>query len=123
MNYCSGKRLAQVKEAILRLVELHGCGITHEFVVKLTLWPNPDGKYLIKGGGPKVWRKFRLRKEQRRLQGIIYGKRCGVTENIGPAARKRWASTQIPQTRRSAGANPRQILTSVNARDRGPLAF
>ena len=89
MKYQSGKRLAEVKDAILRLVELHGRGITHESAVKLTLWSNPDGKYLIKGGGPKVWRKFRLRKEHRRLQGIIHGKRCGTTENIGPAARQR----------------------------------
>jgi hypothetical protein len=35
---------------------------------------------------------FRLRKEHRRLQGFIRGKRCGVTENIGEAARKRWES-------------------------------
>ena len=89
MTYYSGKQLAQVNEAILRLVELHGRGITHESVVKLTLWSHPDGKYLIKGGGPKTWKKFRVRKEHRRLQGVIYGKRCGTTENIGPAARRR----------------------------------
>ena len=47
----------------------------------------PDGKYLIKGGGAKVWKIFRLRKEHRRLQGIIHGKRCGTTQNIGRAAR------------------------------------
>ena len=45
MKYQSGKRLAQVKDAILRLVELHGRGITHESAVKLTLWSNPDGKW------------------------------------------------------------------------------
>ena len=83
VKYQSGKRLAQVKEAMLRLVELHGRGITHDLVVKLTLWPNPDGKYLIKGGGPKVWKRFALRKEHRRLQGLISGKRCGTTQNIG----------------------------------------
>jgi hypothetical protein len=63
---------------------------TNERVIKLVIHENPDGKYLIKGGGPKVWKKFRLRKEHRRLQGFIHRKRCGVTENIGPAARKRW---------------------------------
>jgi hypothetical protein len=31
----------------------------------------------------------RLRKEHRRLQGIIHGKRSGTTENIGSAARKK----------------------------------
>ena len=30
VKYCSGKQLAQVKEAIMRLVELHGRGATHE---------------------------------------------------------------------------------------------
>ena len=90
VKYTSGKGRAEVNDAILRLVELHGRGITHDSVVKLTLWPNPDGKYLIKGGGRKVWKKFRLRKEHRRLQGLIHGKRCGVTENIGPAIRKGW---------------------------------
>ena len=26
----------------------------------------------------------------RKRQGLIVGKRCGTTENIGPAARERW---------------------------------
>jgi hypothetical protein len=25
-------------------------------VIKLVIHENPDGKYLIKGGGPKVWK-------------------------------------------------------------------
>ena len=86
----TGKKVAQVKDAILRLVELHGRGMTDERAIHLTIWPDPDGKYLIKGGGTKVWKRFRLRKEHRRLQGLIHGKRCGVTENIGPAIRKGW---------------------------------
>jgi hypothetical protein len=32
--------------------------------------PYPDGKYLIKGGGPEIWKKFHLRKEHRRLQAM-----------------------------------------------------
>jgi hypothetical protein len=89
VEYRSGKRLLQVEDAISRLVTRHGRDITHERAVDLTIWRDPDGKYLIKGGGPKVWKRFRLRKDHRRLQGIIHGKRCGVTENIGAAARKR----------------------------------
>jgi hypothetical protein len=77
------------EDAIRCLVELHGGGILHEKATDLRVHNNPDGKYLIKGGGPKVWRKFRLRKEHRRLQGLIVGKRCGTTENIGAAARRR----------------------------------
>jgi hypothetical protein len=51
---------------------------------------NPNGKYLIKGGGPKVWKQFRLRREHRRLKGFIIGKRCGTTENLGPKAHKQF---------------------------------
>jgi hypothetical protein len=89
VEYRSGKRLLQVEDAISRLVTRHGRDITHERAVDLTIWRDPDGKYLIKGGGPKVWKRFRVRKKDRRLLGIIHGKRCGVTENIGAAARKR----------------------------------
>jgi hypothetical protein len=60
-----------------------------------------DGKYLIKGGGPKVWKRFRLRKEHRRLQGIIHGKRCGTTQNIGSAARHRDLDADEPSGRRA----------------------
>ena len=41
---------------------------------------------------PKVWKLLpRIRKKWRKLQGIIFGKRCGVTQNIGRAARHRGA--------------------------------
>ena len=82
-------RMLQVETAINRLVELHGGGIFHDKAIDLRTHANPDGKYLIKGGGSKVWKRFRLRKEHRRLQGVIHGKRCGVTENLGAAARRR----------------------------------
>ena len=81
------KRKLQVELAIYRLMKRHGRGYWAEEVIKLVIWPNPDGKYLIKGGGPKVWKQFNLRKEHRRLQGIIHGKRCGTTANLGRAAR------------------------------------
>ena len=93
-TYRSGRKLCEVEAAICRLIERHGRGITHEAVIKLVIHENPDGKYLIKGGGPKVWKKFRLRREHRRLQGFIHGKRCGVTENISLAARRRWREQQ-----------------------------
>ena len=89
-------RKLQVEAAIYRLIKRHGRDHWAEQVIKLVIHdkpPYPDGKYLIKGGGPKIWRLFRLRKEHRRLQGIIHGKRCGVTENIGPAARRRALDT------------------------------
>jgi hypothetical protein len=97
VEYCTGACLHQVEAAIYRLInkhgrrdgDKHGHGYWADEVIKLVIHENPDGKYLIKGGGPKVWKLFRLRKEHRRLQGIIHGKRCGTTQNIGPAARRR----------------------------------
>src|SRR5262245_6389138 len=71
-EYRKGKKLHEVEAAISRLIERHGRGITHEAVIKLVIHDNPDGKYLIKGGGPKVWKKFRLRREHRQLQGFIH---------------------------------------------------
>jgi hypothetical protein len=55
--------------------------------IKLVIHKSSDGKYLAKGGRPKVWKRFGLRKEHRCLQGLVSGKRCGTTQNIGPAAR------------------------------------
>jgi hypothetical protein len=51
---------------------------------------NPDGKYLLKGGTPAVWDAFGLPDKWRSKlgEGVIEGKRCGVTQNIGPACRK-----------------------------------
>ena len=90
VEYRYGEKLLQVENALSRLVQRHGRGILHEKAIVLRVHDNPDGKYLIKGGGRKIWKRFRLRKEHRRLQGIIHGKRCGVTQNIGRAARNRW---------------------------------
>lgn len=109
VEYRTGARLCQVEAAIARLVELHGNGYWAEQVIKLVIHdtpPYPDGKYLIKGGGLQVWKKFGVRKEHRRLQGLIHGKRCGITENIGPALRKRWRAQQkatiFPPARQSS---------------------
>jgi hypothetical protein len=98
VEYRTGARLLQVEAAIYRLIkkqgrrdgDKRGHGYWAEEVIDLRTHDNPDGKYLIKGGGPKVWKRFGVRKEHRCLQGIIHGKRCGTTENIGPAARRRW---------------------------------
>ena len=89
----TGVRLRQVETALYRLIKRHGNGYWAEEAIDLTIWPDPDGKYLIKGGGREVWKTFRLRKEHHRLQGFIHGKRCGATENIGPAARTRAVAT------------------------------
>jgi hypothetical protein len=102
IKYRSGKGLREVEAAIYRLINRHGRhagdkrgdGYWADNVIKVVIHDNPDGKYLIKGGGPEVWEFFRVRKEDRNSQGIIHGKRCGSTENIGPAARGRWKDAQ-----------------------------
>jgi hypothetical protein len=49
-----------------------------------------DGLYLLKGGGQQAWRLFpRIKEDQRKPQGLIFNKRCGVTQNLGSAARRR----------------------------------
>jgi hypothetical protein len=87
-----GAKLLQIEAAIYRLVARHGDGILGGFAVKLTLHPDPDGLYIIKGGNREVWEQFRLRKEWRQSQGIVPGKRCGTTQNIGRAARRHAAA-------------------------------
>jgi hypothetical protein len=102
VDYRSGKGLRAVEAAIYRLINRHGRhngqeqgdGYWADNVAKLVIYHNPDGKYLIKGGGPDVWEGFRVRKEDRSSQGLIHGKRCGTTENIGPSARSRRKSAQ-----------------------------
>jgi hypothetical protein len=95
-----GADLLQAEAALHSVVALYA-GQPDDYAVKLKLPTNGglpglyngrsyDGLYLLKGGGPKVWKLFpRIRKEWRKPQGIIIGKRCGTTQNIGPAARRR----------------------------------
>jgi hypothetical protein len=52
-EYQTGAKLDEMKDALDRLVGRHGDGILGEFAVKLVIWPDPDGLYLIKGGGLK----------------------------------------------------------------------
>ena len=82
-RFRTGARFLQTEAALFRLVGRHGGGILGEFAVKLIIHPDPDGLYLIKGGDRKVWDRFKIRKEWRKSQGIVHGKRCGITENIG----------------------------------------
>jgi hypothetical protein len=85
------KRL-QVERALERLIDRHGRGNYADFTLKLTFPRNPNGLYLLKGGGRDVWDAFGFPKTWREVQGLITGKRCGTTQNIGPAARQRWCS-------------------------------
>jgi len=92
-----GVELLQLEAALSRIVK--GCaGRLEHYAVKLKIPTNSgnpgpyngrsyDGLYLLKGGGPEVWKRFRIKKKFREAQGIIHGKRSGTTENIGKAAR------------------------------------
>jgi hypothetical protein len=88
--FLAGQKRIQVETALERLIDRHGRGNWGDFSLKLTFPRNPNGLYLLKGGGPDVWQAFRVPMPWRKRQGLIVGKRCGTTENIGPAARERW---------------------------------
>jgi hypothetical protein len=83
VEYRTGSKLLHTEATLFRLVGHHGGGILGEFAVKLVIHPDPDGLYLIKGGDRRVWDLFNIKKEWRKSQGAIRGKRCGTTENIG----------------------------------------
>lgn len=83
-----GKRL-QVVRALERLIDRHGEGDYADYTLKLTFPRNPNGIYLVKGGGPEVWRRFGVPRSWRGAPRIpIFGKRSGTTQSIGPAARQ-----------------------------------
>jgi hypothetical protein len=87
--FLSGRKRLQVERALERLIDRHGRGKWGDFTLKLTFPRNPNGLYLLKGGGRDVWSNFGVPRLWRKRQGLIVGKRCGTTENIGPAARRR----------------------------------
>lgn len=103
MEYRTGKKLREVEAAIYRLIDKHGDGYWADEVSNLVIHNNPDGKYLIKGGGPKVWKRFRLRKEHRRSQGSIHCKRCGGPRRTSD--RQRAGAGRASRTKRKGCAS------------------
>ena len=73
-----------------QLVALVAGQILDDRTIELTFPHNPDGKYLLKGETLAVWDAFGLPNKWRSKlgEGVIDGKRCGVTQNIGPVAQK-----------------------------------
>jgi hypothetical protein len=88
-EYRFGRKLDELTVAFERLVARHGDGIWSEYAVKLKIWRDPDGLYLLKGGGPEVWRLFGIKKKFREAQGVIHGKRSGTSQSLSPAARRK----------------------------------
>jgi hypothetical protein len=84
-----GKKRIQVERALERLIARHGDGNYADYTLKLTFPHNPNGLYFLKGGGRDVWRRFGVPHSWRKPQGLIFGKRCGMTQNVGPAAQER----------------------------------
>lgn len=87
--YTRGRKRIRVEDVLERLIDRHGNGNFLDCTLKLTFPPNPNGVYLLKGGGPDVWCKFGVHRDWRKPQGVVHGKRCGTTENIGPKAHRR----------------------------------
>ena len=87
--FTRGRRRNEVERELEQLIDRHGDGNYADYTLKLTFPANPNGLYLIKGGGPDVWSKFGVPSCWRKPQGLIHGKRCGSTQNIGPSARRR----------------------------------
>jgi hypothetical protein len=95
MKLCSITSMQELEVSILLLVGRHGEGVTDRKAIQLTLYVHgADGRYLLKGGGREVWERYRLPSSWRRMQGRIFGKRCGTTVNLGRAARIRTFAMQ-----------------------------
>ena len=73
--------------------------IINDRTIELTFPAKLDGKYFLKRGTRAVWEQFQLPNKWRSKlgEGLIAGKRCGMTQNIGPATRRNRApSNRLP---------------------------
>jgi hypothetical protein len=89
--YLPPRHRLEARKDVEELVTLVARQIIDDRTTELTFPANPDGKYLLKGGTRAVWEEFGLPCKWRSKlgEGLIEGKRCGVTQNLGPAARER----------------------------------
>jgi hypothetical protein len=73
---------------------------------------NPNGLYLLKGGGPDVRQTFRVPIPWRKRQGLIVGKRYGTTEiqSHPPAKAHRCRMTWCARSNRHCPNKPAPIL-------------
>jgi hypothetical protein len=87
--YLPPRHRPEARKDVEELVTLVATQIIDDRTIELTFPANPDGKYFLKGGTRAVWDEFHLpNKWQSKLgEGLIEGKRCGMTQNLGPTAR------------------------------------
>jgi hypothetical protein len=81
----------EARKDVEELVKLVAGQVIDDRTIELTFPAKPDGKYFLKGGTRGVWDEFQLPNKwcSRLGEGLIEGKRCGATQNIGPAAQAR----------------------------------
>jgi hypothetical protein len=81
-------------------VDRREVAITSGVSLKLTFPRNPNGVYLLKGGGPEVWRRFGMPRFWRKPQGLIFGQALRYhSEYSTPAARLGGAPRCAPTRR------------------------
>jgi hypothetical protein len=105
-RFTRGRKRRRVEDALDRLIDRQGDGNYADYTLQLTFPPNPNGIYLLKGGGPDVWRRFSVPRRWRKPQGFIHGKRCGTTENIGRARRTKRQIKKEKDDDRSGSPTP-----------------
>jgi hypothetical protein len=62
--------------------------------------PQGAGEYMLKGLTEAHARRYKIKAE---FQGVVFGKRCGISENLGPAAIKRHRAAIAASAPRLAG--------------------
>ena len=67
-----------------------------ETVVKVDPATTPGGlrRYLLKDLPPRLRDRFHIPAKWAASYGVMYGKRIGISQNLGPTARRRWDERQ-----------------------------
>jgi len=113
--FIRSRRRVQVERALERLIDRHGEGNYLDCTLKPKFPANPNGLYLLKGGGPDVWRKFGVPHCWRKPQSFIHNKRCGVTGSHASAGESnREAPSEKPPD--AASRTSRHALRTIRAR-------
>lgn len=76
--------------------ELAGAVDWSEDVIRVDPAPTPHKlrRYLLKDLSPRLRDHFHIPARWRASYGVMHGKRIGISQNLGPAARRRWYEQQ-----------------------------